>query len=174
MTAADGNSTHSPFTDALLKHLVTPGLDVRLAFGLRDEMLANTGNKHEPFVYGSLSGSMVTLAALNKDDRADVPPVGDPDAPAARDYEAASKVGTKEAWDAFLSQPSSNNNVAVNPALAGPQSALDGARYAGRPPIVAALASKSDFARPAAVPADRIPGACHARDGGTAEAIWVS
>lgn len=46
MTAADGNSTHSPFTAALLKHLVIPDLDVRLAFGrVRDEVLANTGNK---------------------------------------------------------------------------------------------------------------------------------
>lgn len=102
-TAADGNSTHSPFTGALLKHLVTPGLDVRLAFGrVRDEVLVSTGNRQEPFVYGSLGGSTVTLAALSKDDRADVPPGGDPDALAARDYEASAKVGTKEGWDYFL------------------------------------------------------------------------
>ena len=39
-----------------------PGLDVRIAFGrVRDEVLKSTGNKQEPFVYGSLGGSTVTL-----------------------------------------------------------------------------------------------------------------
>ena len=41
--AADGRGANSPFTLALLKHLTTPGLDVRLAFGrVRDEVLATT------------------------------------------------------------------------------------------------------------------------------------
>jgi hypothetical protein len=105
MTAADGNSTHSPFTSALLKHIVTPGLDVRLAFGrVRDEVLANTRNKQEPFVYGSLGGNTVTLAARTREERPDSPPLGDPDAPAARDYEAAAKIGTISAWDSFLTK----------------------------------------------------------------------
>lgn len=104
-TAADGTGVHSPFTGALLKHMVTPGLDVRLAFGrVRDEVLAKTGNKQEPFVYGSLGGTTVTLAALSKDDRLDQPAAGDPDASAARDYEAAAKIGTKEAWEVFLAK----------------------------------------------------------------------
>jgi len=103
-TAADGSGMHSPFTSALLKHMVTPGLDVRLAFGrVRDEVLEKTANKQEPFVYGSLGGKTVTLAALPKDDRMNQPsPVGDPEAAAARDYEAATKVNTKAAWEAFL------------------------------------------------------------------------
>jgi uncharacterized caspase-like protein len=102
LTAADGEGAHSPFTTALLKYLVTPGLDVRLAFGrVRDDVLASTGNKQEPFVYGSLGGATVTLASLTAGERVDVPS-GDVDAPAARDYEAAAKLGTKEAWDAFL------------------------------------------------------------------------
>jgi len=51
-TAADGNNVHSPFTAALLQHIATPGLDLRIAFGrVRDEVLKNTGNKQEPFVY---------------------------------------------------------------------------------------------------------------------------
>ena len=105
LTAADGESIHSPFTSALLKHLVTPGLDVRLAFGrTRDEVLANTGNKQEPFVYGSLGGSTVTLASLTKEERNDVPPSGDPDAAISRDYEATAKINTKEAWTSFLSK----------------------------------------------------------------------
>jgi hypothetical protein len=103
LTAADGHGTsHSPFTTALLKHLVTPGLDVRLAFGrVRDDVMNTTGNKQEPFVYGSLGGTTVTLASLTAGERIHAPQA-DADAPAARDYEATAKVGTREVWDAFL------------------------------------------------------------------------
>lgn len=101
-TAIDGAGPNSPFTAALLKHLVTPGLDVRLALGqVRDDVLKATGSKQEPFVYGSLGGSTVTLTALTKDEQATQQRI-DPNADVARDYEAAAKVGTKDAWDAFL------------------------------------------------------------------------
>ena len=61
-TALDGDSKNSPFTLALAKHLTTPGLDVRRAFGfVRDDVLKNTGNRQEPFVYGSLGGDDVAL-----------------------------------------------------------------------------------------------------------------
>src|SRR5437868_8657042 len=61
-TAADGDGKNSPFTIALANHLATPGLDVRRAFGfVRDELLKSTGNRQEPFVYGSLGGEDVPL-----------------------------------------------------------------------------------------------------------------
>ena len=61
-TAADGDGKNSPFTMALSKHLTTPGLDVRRAFGfVRDEVLKTTSNRQEPFVYGSLGGEDVPL-----------------------------------------------------------------------------------------------------------------
>src|SRR3954454_18513846 len=61
-TAADGDGKNSPFTMALAHHIATPGLDVRRAFGfIRDEVLKTTGNKQEPFVYGSLGGDDVPL-----------------------------------------------------------------------------------------------------------------
>ena len=61
-TAEDGDGGHSPFTAALLKNLTVPGLDVRLAFGrVRDEVLKPTGNRQEPFVYGSLGGGNIAL-----------------------------------------------------------------------------------------------------------------
>jgi uncharacterized caspase-like protein len=108
LTAADGDGTHSPFTTALLKHLVTPGLDVRLALGrVRDEVLSRTGNKQEPFVYGSLGGSTVTLASLSaepKNDDGAQSLLPDKDLQAFRDYEIAAKVATKEAWDSFLAK----------------------------------------------------------------------
>ena len=53
---------NSPFTVALAKHLTTPGLDVRRAFGfVRDDVLKTTGNRQEPYVYGSLGGDDVPL-----------------------------------------------------------------------------------------------------------------
>lgn len=61
-TAADGNGANSPYTIALAKHVAKPGVDIRLALGtVRDEVLAATGQKQEPFVYGSLGGSLLTL-----------------------------------------------------------------------------------------------------------------
>src|SRR3954471_15401592 len=61
-TAADGDGKNSPFTSALSNHIAKPGLDVRRAFGyVRDEVLKTTGNKQEPFVYGSLGGEDVPL-----------------------------------------------------------------------------------------------------------------
>jgi uncharacterized caspase-like protein len=95
-TADDGDGQHSPFTSALLKNLTVPGLDVRLAFGrVRDDVLKTTGNRQEPFVYGSLGGETMAL----------VPSVAKPvdsEAEARIDYELAAQIGTKEAWDAFL------------------------------------------------------------------------
>jgi uncharacterized caspase-like protein len=50
-TAADGDSRNSPFSIALSRHLTTPGLDVRKAFGyVRDDVLKATANHQEPFV----------------------------------------------------------------------------------------------------------------------------
>src|SRR5271170_2529748 len=60
--ASDGDGKNSPFTLALAKHLTTPGLDVRRAFGfVRDDVLRVTSNRQEPFVYGSLGGDDVPL-----------------------------------------------------------------------------------------------------------------
>jgi hypothetical protein len=70
-TASDGDGPHSPFTTALLDNLAQPGLDLRIAFGrVRDEVLAKTAHQQEPFVYGSLGGSVVALVPAKSDDRA--------------------------------------------------------------------------------------------------------
>ncbi len=56
-TADDGSGNHSPYTNALLRHIATPGLDVRLMFGrVGDSVQEETNNRQEPFVYGSLGG----------------------------------------------------------------------------------------------------------------------
>ena len=61
-TADDGKGTHSPYTKALLSFIETPGLDIRLLFGkVRDSVRNATGNRQEPFTYGSLGGDGVFL-----------------------------------------------------------------------------------------------------------------
>ncbi len=101
-TAQDGDGANSPFTVALSRHLTTPGLDVRRAFGfVRDEVLRSTGNKQEPFVYGSLGGEDVPLVPVKV---AAVTPATNPQADIRRDYELALQVGNRPAWEAFLAQ----------------------------------------------------------------------
>ena len=65
--------------------------------------MRTTSNKQEPFVYGSLGGSVVTLASLSADERIQMQAT-DGDSVAARDYKATAKVGTKEAWKSFLAK----------------------------------------------------------------------
>jgi uncharacterized caspase-like protein len=109
-TAADGDAEHSPFAAALLKNLTTPGLDLRIALGrVRDDVLQATGDRQEPFVYGSLGGATVSLvtdqnvAAVPAPAAVAAPvPAFDAKADARRDYELAAQVNTKETWDSFL------------------------------------------------------------------------
>ena len=62
--ASDGTGRNSPYSEALLAHLEEPGLEVGLMFRkVRDAVLASTGGRQEPFVYGSLSSRGVYLAA---------------------------------------------------------------------------------------------------------------
>ena len=97
-TAEDGTERHSPFTAALLKNLVEPGLDVRIAFGrIRDEVSKRTGNRQEPFVYGSLGGTTVSLVPPPESKRTEPTT-----AEIRNDYELAERVGTVEAWNSFL------------------------------------------------------------------------
>ena len=103
-TALDGDGKNSPFAIALANHLVTPGLDLRKAFGyVRDEVLKATNNKQEPFIYGSLGGDDVVLAPLAPVAIKESPTVSvDTSATATRDYESAERVGTREAWDIYI------------------------------------------------------------------------
>jgi uncharacterized caspase-like protein len=104
-TAADGDGKHSPFTAALSHHLTKPGLDVRRAFGfVRDEVLKSTGNRQEPFVYGSLGGEDVPLVPAPAAAAAPATPALSAQAGARRDYELALQIGNKSALNAFLAQ----------------------------------------------------------------------
>lgn len=55
-TALDGNGANSPFTEALLKHIEEPGLEINFLFRkVRDDVRSKTQRQQEPFLYGSLS-----------------------------------------------------------------------------------------------------------------------
>jgi Caspase domain len=85
-TAEDGLGANSPYTSALVKHLTTPGLDVRLAFGrVRDEVLYSTKGRQEPNYYGSLGGAEIALVPA-----APVPPPSADAARVCREVEAMS------------------------------------------------------------------------------------
>jgi hypothetical protein len=76
--------------------------DVRRAFGfVRDDVLKTTGNKQEPYVYGSLGGDDVPLVPVKP---VATVPQADPNAAVRRDYELALQLATRDAWEAFLSQ----------------------------------------------------------------------
>lgn len=60
--ADDGNGRNSPYTAALLKHIVEPGVDIRRIFDkVRDSVMATTNKVQQPFVYSSLPGRDVLL-----------------------------------------------------------------------------------------------------------------
>jgi uncharacterized caspase-like protein len=98
----DGLGANSPFTTALVKYIAEPGLDIRIALGkVRDDVLASTNNRQEPFVYGSLGGADISLVPAPA---AAVPaaPAEDPTAAIAHEYEMAERVGARQAWESFL------------------------------------------------------------------------
>lgn len=103
LTALDGNSKNSPYATALVKYIAKPGLDLRRAFGfVRDDVLQATGNRQEPYVYGSLGGEDVALVPAPK---AEEPTqAANPQSEIRRDYELALQLRNKAALSAFLTQ----------------------------------------------------------------------
>jgi Caspase domain len=52
----------SPFAAGLMKHVATPGLDIRILMGrIRDHVIKATEGRQEPFTYGSVGGEAVAL-----------------------------------------------------------------------------------------------------------------
>ena len=141
---------------------------------MRDEVLRATGNKQEPFIYGSLGGDDVMLAPLAPvatAPPAPAPALADSSAAIARDYEFAERVGTKEAWDLFIAThkegfytelaKAQRNKLA---AAAAPRLAASAEPQAGPPearkPAVSVLtppAARQDIARSDIVPKPEAP-----------------
>jgi uncharacterized protein YecT (DUF1311 family) len=62
-TADDGpGRLHSPFTEALLTHIGTPGVDVRFLFAhVRNEVMKMTHREQQPHLYGTLGPDQLFL-----------------------------------------------------------------------------------------------------------------
>ena len=77
-TALDGEGEHGPFVQALMRRVATPGLEINKLFRLvHDDVLAATGRRQEPYVYGSLPGEdffFKTFASTSASDPAPPPP----------------------------------------------------------------------------------------------------
>ena len=95
----DGDADHSLYTQALLRNLTVPGLDIRLAFGrVRDEVLRKTNGKQEPFVYGAVSSEINPLAPMTSSST----PSQNSNDDEKGDYQLVAKIGTVKAWELFL------------------------------------------------------------------------
>ncbi|MFX8770605.1 hypothetical protein ABTM91_20805, partial [Acinetobacter baumannii] len=80
------------------KQLTVPGQDLRKSLGYaRDDVMKTTGNKQEPFVYGSLGGDDVVLVPPSPTKAAVPAQVAalDPNSQLRRDYELAAAINTK-------------------------------------------------------------------------------
>jgi hypothetical protein len=92
-----GRNRYSPFARALLKHIAEPGLDIRLAFGrIRDDVLKATDSKQEPYIYGSLGGTNMSLVPAPPQHRP--APLVD----VRGDYQLVERINTKKAWEVFI------------------------------------------------------------------------
>jgi hypothetical protein len=101
----DGDGPHSPYATALIGHLAEPGVDIRIALGrVRDDVLAMTGGRQEPFIYGSLGGATIALV-----------PGTAPKEIEPRTSTSSLTVGTAKAAPATVPQPTSEG---VDPSMA--------------------------------------------------------
>jgi uncharacterized caspase-like protein len=123
----DGVGPNSPFTTALVKYITQPDLDIRIALGkVRDDVLANTNNRQEPFVYGSLGGFDISLVpAPSVPKLATAPISADPNVAGAADYEMAERVGSLPGWQAFLTIHSTGYYASLARAQLAKRTATD-------------------------------------------------
>ena len=93
--AADGEGRNSPFTEALLAHIETPGLSVNDMFGDVSQAVSRaTGGRQVPWSHSSLGRFYLASATETTGGRDAASSAGD----AARAYEAAERAGTVAAW----------------------------------------------------------------------------
>ena len=63
--ALDGKGKHSPYAEALLKHMPTPGIDVFRLFGrVSEAVLDATSRQQEPWLYGRPGGDAIALVPV--------------------------------------------------------------------------------------------------------------
>lgn len=108
--ALDGTGRNSPYAEALLTHLETPGLEIGQLFRrVRDTVLTMTNGQQEPFTYGSLPAQDIYLAAAPA-----------PAAPTAAEiyqsFFAADAENSVAAWQEFIARYEGSGGAAVDRA----------------------------------------------------------
>jgi uncharacterized caspase-like protein len=98
----DGSGKNSPFTAALTEHLIASKHDLSaILIDVRNDVMKATQDRQVPWEHSALRGRFYFSSA--SEGAPPAPQLVDPALMrAARDYDLAAKVGTKEAWDAFL------------------------------------------------------------------------
>ena len=97
-TASDGDGRNSPFARALLNHIATPGLEVKLVLGrASNEVRQKSQGRQVPAVYWTPGGEEVYLVNAPASP-AQQQATEDP----AADFLLAQKLNTVTGWDAFL------------------------------------------------------------------------
>jgi uncharacterized caspase-like protein len=99
--ALDGTGRNSPFAGALVKRLIAAKDDLSaILIDVRNDVMKATQDRQVPWEHSALRGRFYFGLSSGMPP---TPQLVDPAvARAARDYELAAKVGTTEAWDAFL------------------------------------------------------------------------
>ncbi|MFM9848910.1 MAG: caspase domain-containing protein [Hyphomicrobiaceae bacterium] len=100
--ALDGKGRNSPFAGALVKRLVAAKDDISaILIDVRNDVMKATQDRQVPWEHSALRGRFyIGISSLGEQP---APQLVDPGAErAARDFELTAKVGTREAWDAFL------------------------------------------------------------------------
>lgn len=108
--ALDGDHSHSPFSQGLIKHMATPGLDIALMMRrVRQDVIDATGGRQIPWHHSSLTAS---FSFSKKPHQASGPEAltgagaNAPDALAVElaFWQAAKDTGTREAYEAYKSK----------------------------------------------------------------------
>ena len=96
--AEDGEGRNSPYAQALLRFLEQPNLEVGMMFRhVRDDVLAATGGRQEPFTYGSLPKEGIYFQSSQSD-----PTTAEPLAPSAATAQASSDSSMPEPQRALI------------------------------------------------------------------------
>ncbi|MEM8811013.1 MAG: caspase family protein [Pseudomonadota bacterium] len=100
--AYDGEGQHSPYTEALLRNIEEPGLELQFLFRrVRDEVLRKTSKRQEPFFYGSLPNREFYLQAPKPEPQVVAEPVAVAPVVKAAPQTTTARVGIDEAASAW-------------------------------------------------------------------------
>lgn len=96
--ALDGTERNSPFTSALLKHMISTNEDLSaLLISVRNDVISATRGKQVPWEHSALTGRFFFNAAIAPKPNSDAMSTQ-----AWQDFQAAARIGSKEAWQVFI------------------------------------------------------------------------